>query len=377
MNTFKMKQYMKMAVQNILLPAVYTLYRKRRVQPYLAVFADAHHNTLPPSMAQMYERVKAEGFEVREFFLDFGHCSIGTLVRHMISFMKVYARAGCVFICDYYLPASSCRKKSDTVLVQLWHACGAFKKIGYDAKDDIPPMYKGDVFKNYDLVTVSAPYCVPVYTKAMGLPQGVVQATGISRTDMFYDSRRQEQNKERFYRENPQASGKKLLLWAPTFRGNAGEPRMEGLKALRKVQQVYEDEWYVIIKAHPHVEARQKVSNCAMATEDLLSFVDLLVTDYSSVLFDYLLYEKPFLLFAQDLAEYEKERGFYTDIRSFPGTVLTTQEELIQAVGKEFTEEYKREVSACRQYHMGACDGRATERILGQIRDMGALSGKI
>ena len=369
MGAFEIKQLMKMMIQHVLLPSVYHFYRRKAILKNLVIFADAHHNTLPPSMRQMYERVKAEGYDIQEFFLDFGNCSIRQMIKHMVSFMKMYAQAGCVFICDYYLPASSCRKKTETALVQLWHACGAFKKIGYDANDDIPGIYRGDVFKNYDLVTVSAPYCVPIYTKAMKLAEGVVNATGISRTDAFYNEKQQSQNQRKFYENYPQAKGKKILLWAPTFRGNASNPKVNGLDTILRVKEFYKDEWYIIIKVHPHVEAKEKISNCTMDTEELLSFIDLLVTDYSSVLFDYLLFEKPFLLFAEDLDEYESERGFYTDIHSFPGTILTTESELIQAISQEFSEEYKSEIKSCREYHMGSCDGLATERILNWINE--------
>lgn len=366
---FKVKQFMKMVTQHIILPSVYNFYRRKTVSKKLVIFADAHHNTLPPSMRYMYEKIKADGYTVLEFFLDFGNSSVIQIIKHMISFMKAYAQAGCVFLCDYYLPASSCEKKAETVLVQLWHACGAYKKFGYDAKDDIPNMYKGKLFKNCDLVTVSASYCVPIYTNAMRVPEGVVNATGISRTDIFYDVNYQKENKKQFYEEYPQAKGKKLLLWAPTFRGNAANPIVYGLDTILKVQEFYKNEWYIIIKVHPHVEAKQKISNCTMDTENLLSFIDLLVTDYSSILFDYLLFEKPFLLFAEDFGKYESERGFYLDINSFPGKILTTEIELIQAINQNFSEEYRKELKFCREYHMGSCDGMATERIIKWIRE--------
>ena len=156
------------------------------------------------------------------------------------------------------------------------------------------------------------------------------------------------------------------MLWAPTFRGNAAMPRLEGLEAVREAAGELGDAWYVIIKAHPHVDAHGMVSNCEIPTAELLPVTDVLVTDYSSVLFDYLLYEKAAVLFAPDLQEYENNRGFYLDYRKIPFPLAQTQKELADAVREYETwvKVHKEEIHSFRKKYVGACDGHATQRIL-------------
>ena len=251
--------------------------------------------------------------------------------------------------------------------MQLWHSCGLMKKIAFDAGQDIPEQYRGNMFGNYTWLTMSAPVCIPVHARALNLDPERIRATGISRTDYYFDPEWNERCRERFFAEHPEAKGKKIALWAPTFRGNAAMPRLEGLSGIRKAQEKLKDSWYVIRKAHPHIDRREPVSNTGIPTEELLCVADLLITDYSSVLFDYLIYEKPALLFAPDLETYEKERGFYLDYRSLPFPLVEREEELADQIlaSLEHWKEHREEIHAFRMQYTGACDGKATERILG------------
>jgi len=362
---FYLKQCAKMFLQHVVLPNVYGLYRHRPVRKNRVIFADAHNDSMPYSMRYMYRTVVDMGLDVRVHCLNFGKASLGRIVREMFSFMRDFARAGTVFVCDYYLPASSCRRRKETQVVQLWHACGAFKKFGYDAREDIAAIYKGNPQKNCTLVTVSAPFCEAVYASAMNLPQKIVKATGISRTDAYFDETYKAACKARFLEMYPEAKGRKILLWAPTFRGNAGDPKVEGLEEVEQLQEKLGSQWYVIIRLHPHLERKLQRSNCAICTEDLLAVADVLMTDYSSVLFDFMIMKKPVVLFAPDNKAYLKHRGFYLDYRSIPAVHVRDAAELPYAVKSALTEAVDTE-SFCRQY-VGSCDGHATERILSYL----------
>lgn len=148
-----------MFLQNILLPLVYRFYAGKPVRRGSIIFADAHHEEIPFSMRRVYEMLaerEASDSGVSEtgpapievFVRDFNRMSYGELMRYLLKFMKQYATAEYVFVCDYYLPAASCRKRPETKLIQLWHSCGLMKKIAYDAGEDIPANYKGNMFGN-------------------------------------------------------------------------------------------------------------------------------------------------------------------------------------------------------------------------------------
>jgi CDP-ribitol ribitolphosphotransferase len=102
-------------------------------------------------------------------------------------------------------------------------------------------------------------------------------------------------------------------------------------------------------------------------TETLFAAADILVTDYSSVVFDWLLYRKPFVFFAPDLDEFDTERGFYVDYHSFPTTVAQDADELAFAIENELGHRSTEELEECVRYHMGSCDGHSTERIIREI----------
>ena len=108
-------------------------------------------------MERLREQIDDSKWEVREYYLDYQGHSAKTVLKNMLAFMKDYANARCVFICDNFLPVSSCEKRPETTVVQLWHAGGILKKYAYDTPDDIPKYYKGHVYKNYTVTTVSAP----------------------------------------------------------------------------------------------------------------------------------------------------------------------------------------------------------------------------
>ncbi len=450
---FRIKQLIKMFLQNLFLPLFYAWYAGKPVRKGTILFADAHHDEIPFSMRRAYEmltqaapgdagsgssgqrrtepgdfrnvRHSASGYEIWNCVRDFDRMPYGELVRYLVWFMKQYATAEYVFVCDYFLPVAACRKRPETTVVQLWHSCGLMKKIAYDTDQDIPKGYRGNMFGNYTYLTLSAQVCVPVHARALRMPESAIRATGVSRTDYYFDESWNRRCREAFYVKYPQARGKKIALWAPTFRGNAAMPRLEGLPEIREAAKALEGDWYFLIKAHPHIDAHQKTSNCEIPTEELLPVADLLITDYSSILFDYLLYRKPVVLFAPDLEQYEAGRGFYLNYREIPFPLAQTAGELVRAVeesvkmavsrtqaaatGRELTgprmEEkdavangkltslytgkdaaaktgsdgtagaYKDRIGAAdsfREKYVGACDGHATERIL----KLAGLTGK-
>lgn len=373
---FTFKQYCKMFAQNCALPFYYALCRRKAVDGHLVVFADAHHNSRPENMDALYGYLTDEntggGFTVRELYLDYQNASFGAVLRHMLRFMKWYARAGYVVVCDNFLPAASCRKRPETKVIQLWHACGAYKKFGYDTEDDIPKNYHGNVFRNIDLVTVSAPGCVRPFASAMRLPERCVLPLGVCRTDAYFSERWRAECRSAFYQAYPQAVGKKVALWAPTFRGKAGEPELLDLD-VTGLQAALGEEWLVLTRVHPHMMKKYGKDNCSIATERLFPVTDVLIGDYSSLIFEYLLFEKPLVLYVPDLERYRAQRGFYLEIEEIPARLIRREEELPQAVLEagqgESTPGERADVRRFLERYMSGCDGHATERVAAYMEE--------
>lgn len=378
--TFAIRNISKSLIQNSILPIAYFFAKLRHPgEKKLYVFADAHHTSLPFSLAAMHDHVHSLGITPVCHFYDYTHEGSIKSLLHAVSFMDILAQAKYVFICDTFLPASSGRKAKGTKVVQLCHFSGPFKKIGYATPDDIPAYYKGNVFKNYDLVTASTEEYVPLLTQAMRQDKGVVQPLGVSRSDVFYDEQWISCCREEFYEQYPHARNKKILLWSPTFRGRAAAPSALDNGAILALQESLGEDWLILIKHHPHDDAvatdPRYRSNCTLPTERLLPVADLFITDYSTTVLDFLAFDRPFVLYAPDLEAYERTRGFFVDYRSITKNWTSDAsklEELVKTTYQQWQEGDRQEIERCKQRFVSACDGNATARIMRYLEEMEA-----
>lgn len=362
---FRTKQRLKKILQQILLPRVYQRQRFAKVKKGKIIFADGHCDSVNASMKDLYNRLKSMGYDPMDLCANYNNMNNVAVGRHVIDFMKEYATAEYVFISDYFLPVASCRKRKETKVIQLWHAGGMLKKMGYDAADDLKGEGKANPTKNYDLVTTSAPVCEKVWANAWHISEDKVKALGIARTDKYYNNKWNQKNINRFYKEYPEAKGKRICIYAPSFEGNASKPYDTGLESgILDVFKKLEDEWYVVVKLHPHMQAKYPQYNCCMSSEELFAVADLLITDYSSIIFDYMIYRKPFVLYAPGLEEYKRERGFYLDYESLPAPVIKSTKELYDCMNNGKWQVDPEALVQCFNTYMGACDGKSIDRIL-------------
>jgi CDP-glycerol glycerophosphotransferase (TagB/SpsB family) len=368
--SFYSRQIFKMTLQHVLLPLVYFINKWRPVDKDLVIFADAHHKKIPFNMKLIKENVEQkDNIKIKEYYLDFATVSSLESLFFSFKFMKDYSRAGYVFICDNFLPISSCKKKKATKVVQLWHACGALKKFGYDAKDDIPDFYKGHVYKNYNLVTVSSEYCIAPFKSAMKQKDNIVRACGISRTDYYFNKRFIERAKDKFYKEHRCAKGKKIVLWAPTFRGNAIDPYFEGSDKIKILEERLKKlDYFLVTKFHPHYKKRENLRTSKLLTEELITLADFLITDYSSVLFDFLLLKDNLILFNPDLFHYQKNRGFYLNYEEIPAVQINNINGIYKYL-KNYESNIinKEKIDKFRLKFLRDCFGSSTVNILKEV----------
>ncbi len=364
---FKVKQVVKIFMQNAVFPVFYQLGKLRRIDPGLVILADSHHDEVPYSMEALEEWLEGKDYKLRIMTKDCDKSGYLGGLHFMLRFMLMYARAGYVFICDNFLPVASCAKRSETTVVQMWHAGGMLKKYAYDTDRDIPPYYKGNVFRNYSLIITSDEHCNPAYISGMRADPGIVKGLGLSRTDRFYDAGYLDDCRQRFFALYPQAYGKKIVLWAPTFRGNASIPEIVDMAFLERLRQELGEEWLVVTKLHPHLQKRIGEDLCPIPTERLLPVADVLISDYSSVIYDFLLLERPMVFYAPDLDYYEQKDQFYIDYREMPGPIITDEARLAAAVKEVLIHPPMERLHRFRQKYMGACDGHALERLIKQI----------
>lgn len=381
----------KWVVFKWLYPVCYFFGRLRKIKPEKILFVENHADSLSDNFSLLKEFFEKKGYDIRIHYLRISSSGWGRIIKRSLGMIWDMSNAGCVFLNESNSLFGAFSFRRGTKLIQVWHACGAFKRWGYSVADKSfgEDQKELDTFlghRNYDLVPVSGEKVCWAYEEAFGLKDrpGIVQALGVSRTDVYFDGDRIRQAYGRLKKLDFPLKGRKIILYAPTFRGEIRTAKApEGLdytklSALKK-------EYVVFIKQHPFVKERTKLpGDCqdycfdvgdALSTEELLMVSDLLITDYSSVIFEYSLMGRPMLFFAYDLEEYYDERGFYYPYREFvPGPVVETTEELLREI--ESTGEFDgNKVAAFRQDYMSGCDGHATERIANYVLDRKKAGG--
>lgn len=295
--------------------------------------------------------------------------------RAMCSLAYKLARSKVVVVDDFTPILNEVWVMEKRTLIQLWHACGAFKTFGFTrVGKDGGPNQTSTNHRYYDYAIVSSTEISRFYAEGFGISERNVKALGVPRTDDFFKKEYMDEIKEKLYNDYPQLKGKKIVLFAPTFRGNgAGTAHFPFEKFdAKKVLEQLGDEYVIIIKHHPFVEMKHPVDESVkdrvldLSTEseinDLLFITNLLITDYSSVIFEASLLDIPMLFYAFDLEDYVVNRDFYYPFKNFvPGKIVRNMEQICKAITNEDYELDK--VKTFKHRFFDHLDGKSSERV--------------
>lgn len=364
----------------LIFPRLYKKCAKNPIDPKKIVFVEGKLECLTNSLELMYDYMLKEQMNVSCHFINGNNIGRVARFKRMYAMIKDIATAKSIFINDTFDVMGCYDLRDESKLIQLWHACGAFKKWGFSTADKIFGLNEKELrrfppHRNYSLATVSSPEVIWAYEEAFDIKEsGIVKALGTSRTDVFFDEEFIARANQVVYNVVPQAKNKKIILYAPTFRGRvkkAAAPRKLDFQAMF---EALSDEYIILIKHHPFVKKRPKileehkdfaidVTN-DLTIEELLICSDICISDYSSLVFEYSLFERPMLFYAYDLEKYFDWRGFYYDYKDFvPGPIVSETTEIIDYILNIEEHFDKEKVIAFREKFMSACDGKATQRI--------------
>ena len=287
-----------------------------------------------------------------------------------------------VLVDDYVKTIYSVPRRKGNYLIQVWHACGAFKTFGFSRLGKPGGQkQKSYAHRNYDFCTVSSKEIRKYYAEGFGLSLEKIIATGVPRTDMFFSDEYKQKTRENFYIRYPDLKDKKIVLFAPTFRGNGKKSGYypESRFDFIKLYEHFKGEYAIIIKHHPFVNNRveipQEYSKYVIdmsdneELNDLLFITDVLITDYSSVVFEAGLLNIPMLFYAFDLQKYISSRGFYYEYDDFvPGKIVSNMNSIIKSIAKKDFESEK--IDAFKHRFFDDLDGRAGYRVANLIVDL-------
>lgn len=349
-----------------------------------AVFIEVREETLSSNFKGIYDILVERGYKVSVHFLHMSFVKRAEYVKNCKEMIKDIADAAYVFLDEASDVFAALPIRRKTVVTQLWHACGAFKKFGMSIADkkfggDRKTLEKYPFHGNYTYMTVSSPEVVWAYEEAMGIKdRNVIKPVGVPRTDYFYDKKAAEEAYKHLYESFPEARGKKVLLYAPTFRGHVNTASTPEELNVEKFRNEFKDKYVMIFKLHPFVKTRTEIpEECGdfardltdgFSIEELLLVSDVCISDYSSLIFEYSILERPMLFYAYDLGSYIDWRGFYYPYEEFvPGRICRTEEELILGVKELETSFDGEKVKKFKEKYMSSCDGKATERVIKMI----------
>lgn len=345
------------------------------------LFTSSTRPSLGGNLAAVHDRMAERGLlrdlDVRFSFQPDVHRPWPLRERLRLPWLLGGAR---VIVLDDYHPGASLLDGRRSWIVQLWHASGVVKTILYSriGKPDGPSPWSRH-YKNFRYAIVGAEGDVPHFAEAFGIPEERVIPTGIPRMDRFFDEGARVVGREAALAAHPAARGRFVILFAPTFRG-VGPTRSYDVNLLDYAALhalCVEKDAVFVIRLHPRLRADLRIpeafrdrildgSDVATDAPDILFATDLLITDYSSIIFEFATLGRPMLFFAPDLDEYRENVDFYEPYEDLvPGRIVRTMDELVDAIRRD---DYAADrVPAFVQRHLAHLDGHATDRVIDEL----------
>ncbi len=242
--------------------------------------------------------------------------------------------------------------------LNTWHGT-AVKKMGTDLTQNNASFKSKSA--RIDLMLAQGQYDVDLFSRVFGIPVSSFRITGLPRNDELFINNNSEV--KHYIKHNMGIpDGKKVILYAPTFREytkDSGNNVIQSVPlSFERLKRELGDEYVFLLRAHYEVLKVLDIQEDSFLhnvssypnLNDLMIVSDLLISDYSSIFFDYSILEKPMLCYAYDYQEYQDKRGLYFDIREALQSYIVDEDSLIEEVKNASLkpEEYKRRTVSFR-----------------------------
>ncbi|MED1089107.1 CDP-glycerol glycerophosphotransferase family protein [Bacillus paramycoides] len=275
-------------------------------------------------------------------------------------------------------------KRSGTIHLQTWHGT-PLKRLGLDI-DPSSPAYAENTSpelirrnERWDYLIGPNTYTSKILQRAYNFKKNVLEV-GYPRNDMFYSQNNKERINEikKLLNISPD---KKVILYAPTWRDYEKRHEPYAFRFdLDKFQQEFGNEYVLLLRLHYFDAARMHITGYEKFVynvtyyndiQDLYLISDVLITDYSSVMFDYANLNRPMIFFTYDLLRYGSQiRGFYIDFKKeAPGPLVQNENQLFKALHQIDTVQKKYE-SKYQKFREKFChleDGKASKRTIDTV----------
>lgn len=287
--------------------------------------------------------------------------------------IRKYIMTSKVIVTDDYINLlKKVRLRENQKVIQLWYAGGAIRRFGLDSPDKDSRIDEYKAHSQYTDVCVSSEYVRQFYSHAFGVEMDVVKALGNPRTDLIVDEEKLRESRENICSKHPLLKEKKhIYVYLPTNREYDDETAVFDPKLdWDELNDVLDDDEIFILCRHPNMKheyikgmlyprVKDYTTDSAM---ELLSVADVVITDYSAIMFDSTIMDIPMVFYCPDYDTYDCD--FYLNYeRDVPGEIIKNPNELLEAARRAKDNGYKESIKAFKEMEMGACDGNSTERV--------------
>ena len=275
---------------------------------------------------------------------------------HMLKQMYHIATSKVVILDSYCIVISLLHHKKNLKVIQMWHGIGLLKKAGYSilGKEEgrsikIATLMK--MHKNYDYIFASAESCRKSISEVFNESIDKVVVYPLPRINLLIDKKYQSETKEKIYLQYPDIKNKKNIVYVPTYR----KDNEELINAIDKlVESIDYKKYNLIIKLHPLTEYNKEIKNAIIdkefSTTEMLFIADYVIADYSTVIFEAAILNKPLFFYTYDMKEYAKKRDFFIDYeKEMPGIITDSAKAIMNNIKsnnfdlkkiKKFSEKY-------------------------------------
>lgn len=283
---------------------------------------------------------------------------------------------------DYCLPVYVVRPRRGTLVIRTGHAIAPSKRWGYGiperaANTDDPLLRRVRVHSNYDVCVLGSRNGIASYAEATRTPPDrFVTDIGIPRTDVLLDEARRPQVVAAVHAAYPELADRRVLFYAPTYRRVGRKATHPDFLDLELMARELGDSYVLAIRRHPGTEAGFKVPAAAAGfvvdvsahpeVNDWLLMTDVLITDYSTVVYDFALLGRPMCFFTPDYDAFAARQGFYVDFtREGLGPTFRTTAELATWLRAGAFDTAR--IAEFARHWLEVADGHASERFVDRL----------
>ena len=338
---------LELTLTRIVLGAVAAVARRLPVQREV-LFASSRDRQLGPQLAAISAALTAADPSLpqqRQLApYGYGLAAKVAYLLHLIGATWALQRARVTVIDNAWLPAHITTPRAGCSVIQVWHAEGAYKRFGHAARGasgGADGALHELIHSGYSDALVSSESVRPAYAEAFRMPLDRVHAVGPLRGAWLANSAAVALRKATLLARYPELSGKRVLLYAPTFRGRGAQRETQLTIRPEAIAAALPPDWVVALKAHPLVPITAQLASGGCVTlsaatpiDELFPIADALFTDYSSSIFLWSLLERPLLLAVADADAYAQDPGLFFDPRSSEsiGTRVNSAQEAVAAL---------------------------------------------